>query len=342
MADRKDRSCTRVRVGSRSSELAMKQTRTIIAALKEHHPEVEFIITTMETIGDKILDKPLPNVGTTNLFTKELEFALASNEVDMIVHSLKDVPTSISPDFTISAISKREDPTDALLLAPKHKEKKSLIELSPGSVVGTSSLRRVAQLKRCCPHLEFKSIRGNLNTRLRKLDESGEYDAAVMATAGLERLGWQDRITAKLDPSLCMYAVGQGALAVETRCNDHELHRLLDCLNHPPTVLVCSAERGFLHRLEGGCSVPVGVCSGIEGVALKMTGAVFSLDGSQKLDSSTSMDLPANWMELPYSQLGSLGEGIGEQLAQALLDKGAGAILKEAKRCSEMEGFPKN
>ena len=318
----------------------MKQTKTIIAALKESYPDVEFVITTMETVGDKISDKPLPNIGTTNLFTKELEFALASKEVDMIVHSLKDIPTTISPEFTISAIFKREDPTDALLLAPKHKDKTNLLSLPKGSVVGTSSLRRVAQLKRNCPHLEFKSIRGNLNTRLKKLDDSGEYDAAVMATAGLQRLGWHDRIVAKLDPSFCMYAVGQGALGIETRCSDHELNKLVDCLNDPPSVLVCCAERGFLHCLEGGCSVPVGVHSEMEGVGLKITGAVFSLDGSKKLEMSVSKELPPQWEEMAYSKLSTFGEGIGEGLAKQLLDRGAGAILKEAKLCSETEGFP--
>ena len=196
-----------VRVGSRSSQLAMIQTNTIITALKKVHPEVDFVVQTMETIGDKVLDRALPNIGSTNLFTKELELALAANKVDMIVHSLKDLPTTLSPEFALSAIFKRDDPTDALLLAPRHKGKE-LSSLPPGSVVGTSSLRRMAQLRSHCPGLQFKSVRGNLNTRLKKLDaESGEYDALVLATAGVERLGWHDRISQRLDPSYCLYAV---------------------------------------------------------------------------------------------------------------------------------------
>ena len=166
----------------------MIQTRTIIAALQKLYPNIKFEITTMKTIGDNILDKPLPNIGQTNLFTKELEVALAAKEVDMIVHSLKDLPTTLPPGMTVSVIYKRDNPTDALVLHPKHNGLQ-IQTLPKGSVIGTSSLRRIAQLKRNFPDLEFKTVRGNLNTRLKKLDQSGEYDALVLATAGLERMG---------------------------------------------------------------------------------------------------------------------------------------------------------
>ena len=324
-----------VRVGSRSSQLAMIQTNTIISAMKKVHPEVEFVVQTMETIGDKVLDRALPNFGSTNLFTKELELALASNEIDMIVHSLKDLPTTLSPEFTLAAICQRDDPTDALLLAPKHKGKE-LVSLPPGSVVGTSSLRRMAQLRSHCPGLVFKSVRGNLNTRLKKLDaENGEYDALVLATSGLERLGWHGRISQRLDPSYCLYAVGQGALAVEARSTDARLQQLVGCLNHPPTVVCCTAERAFLHVLEGGCSAPVGVCCNVEGGCVKMSGAVLSLDGMKKVEGTISQPLPEKWEGLDYHALCSCGSAVGDQLAKTLLEKGARPILEEARMDNE-------
>ena len=324
-----------VRVGSRSSQLAIIQTNTIISAMKKVHPEVNFVVQTMETIGDKVLDRALPNIGSTNLFTKELELALAANEVDMIVHSLKDLPTTLSPEFALAAIFKRDDPTDALLLAPKHKGR-DLASLPSGCVVGTSSLRRMAQLRSHCPGLLFKSVRGNLNTRLKKLDaENGEYDALVLATSGLERLGWHGRISQRLDPSYCLYAVGQGALAVETRSSDTRMQQLLDCLNHPSTVVCCSSERAFLHVLEGGCSAPVGVCCTVEEGCVKMSGAVLSLDGMKKVNGTISQKLPENWEGLDYHAMCSCGSAVGEQLAKTLLERGARRILEEAKTDNE-------
>ena len=251
-----------MRVGSRSSELAMIQTRSVVAALQRAHPGLECEVTTMATIGDKILDKALPSIGQTNLFTKELEVALAAGEVDFIVHSLKDVPTTLPPGMTLAAFFRRENPTDALVLHPKH-DGLTIDGLPPGSVIGTSSLRRIAQLKRHFPHLLFKTVRGNLNTRLRKLDEGG-YDALVLATAGLERMGWTERVAQELPKDVCMYAVGQGALTIEIRRDDSRMIGLLSSLNDGETVLCCGAERAFLHTLGGGCSVPVGVVSRCE------------------------------------------------------------------------------
>lgn len=321
---------TVVRVGSRSSELAMIQSRTIISALQQLHPGLTCEIVTMKTIGDKILDKSLPTIGQTNLFTKELEAALAGGQVDLIVHSLKDVPTTLSPEMTISVIFKRDKSTDALVLHPRHKGKQ-IRDLPEGSVIGTSSLRRIAQLKRNCPGLVFKTVRGNLNTRLRKLDEAEDYDALVLATAGLERLGWYHRIDQELDSGICMYAVGQGALAVETRAGDERINTLLRPLNHPDTLLCCAAERGFLHELGGGCSVPVGVLSEVRGRELFIEGAVFSLDGSEVVKSSAKAQLALSYTSQPLEEWYATAGDLGTGLARELLAQGAAPILAKAK-----------
>ena len=330
-----------VRIGSRSSELAMIQTRTIVSALQGLYPDIKFEITTMKTIGDKILDKALPKIGQTNLFTKELELALAANEIDMITHSLKDLPTTLPPGMTISVIYKRDNPTDALVLHPKHKGL-TIDQLPQGSVIGTSSLRRIAQLKRNYPTLVFKDVRGNLNTRLRKLDEGdGEirYDALVLATAGLDRMKWGDRISQQLDPAKCLYAVGQGALAVETREDDMRINQLLRPLNDPDTFITCTAERAFLRMLGGGCSVPVGIHSNLAPSTGKIciTGAVFSLDGSEMVKDTLEGNLPANYsaeQSLVEDWL-AFGDKFGCDLAGRLLAKGAGPILERAKEDME-------
>ena len=324
-----------IRIGSRSSELAMIQTRTIMAALQALHPTLSFEVITMKTIGDKILDTALPKIGQTNLFTKELELALAAKEIDMITHSLKDLPTSLPPGMQISVIYKRDNPTDALVLHPKH-EGQQIETLPGGSVVGTSSLRRVAQLKRNFPELKFESVRGNLNTRLRKLDEGDggvSYDALVLATAGLDRMGWRHRLSQELDKSACMYAVGQGALAVETRSDDQRINELLLPLNDPDTFISCMAERAFLHTLEGGCSVPVGIHSDFNHAnnSLTLEGAVFSLDGSERVGDSESLSLPQDYQQLGKEEWTRLATGLGESLAKRLLAQGAGRILTEAK-----------
>lgn len=327
-----------VRIGSRSSELALIQAKTVQAALQHLYPLISFEILTMKTIGDKILNVALPKIGMTNLFTKELETALEAGQVDMIVHSLKDLPTTLPPGMGLSVIYKRDSPTDAVVLHPKHKGLK--IETLPsGSVVGTSSLRRTAQLKRNFPGLTFQNVRGNLNTRLKKLDEGcGEggdgmkYDALVLATAGLVRMGWQERLDQELDSSVCMYAVGQGALAVETRVEDTRVNQILLPLNHPQSFICCTAERAFLHKLEGGCSVPVGVFSEIspDGVLI-LDGAVFSLDGKEKVGGSKTCALPKAYSQMSVMEWIRLASGVGEALAGCLLDKGAGRILEEAK-----------
>ena len=308
-----------IRVGSRDSQLAMVQTETVIDLLKKNHSDqdVRFEIVSMKTIGDQILDKALAKVGEKNLFTKELEIALRNERVDLIVHSLKDLPTTLEDDFEIGAILKRGSPLDAVILRKdlQNSGLKNLQDLPVGAKVGTSSLRRVAQLKRKHRHIDFESIRGNLNTRLRKLDQDSNYDAIVLAEAGVSRLGWSDRISFTLEPGLesCCYAVGQGALAVELRKGDHVVMELLKPLNDDETVCCCLAERAFLKGLDGGCSTPVGVATLLsnkpsmnwddfrnvgaynnhnkdsrDGEYMHIFGRVLSLDGSKQIFSQAS------------------------------------------------------
>ncbi len=328
-----------VRVGSRSSELAMIQTRTIISALSTLYPTVKFEVVTMKTIGDKILDKALSKIGQTNLFTKELEVALAAKQIDMITHSLKDLPTTLPPNMMISVMYKRDNPTDAVVMHPKHKGLK--IDMLPkGSFIGTSSLRRIAFLKRKYPDLNFQDVRGNLNTRLRKLDEGdGDilYDAIVLATAGLVRMGWENRLSHELDASVCMYAVGQGALAVETRSDDDIINKLLSPLNDPDTVVCCTAERALLRSLGGGCSVPIGTCTTVDPTnhTLCMEGAVLSLDGQDFIKDAVTFVLPSDYKELSLSTLIGIVDKIGYDLADKLQEKGAGPVLTKAKEQME-------
>ena len=326
---------TVIRVGSRASELALIQTRTIIAELHSLYPSIVFDVVTMKTIGDLVLDRPLQNIGQTNLFTKELEAALAAKQVDLIVHSLKDMPTALPPGMSLSVIYKRDNPTDALVVRANHHAGRSIADLPPGSVIGTSSVRRVAQLRRAYPSLVFKTVRGNLNTRLHKLDEeASEYDALVLATAGLVRMGWRDRIVQELDLETCMYAVGQGALAIETRADDDVVNRLLRPLNDRDTLVCCVAERSLLRMLEGGCSVPVAVHSSVGEGQLHLRGAVFSLDGSQTVQDAVTVKLPDNFGASGIEECWLLGDKVGVELAQSLLSRGAGSILQEAKRLS--------
>ncbi|KAM7413708.1 hypothetical protein PAMA_020879 [Pampus argenteus] len=295
-----------IRIGTRKSQLARIQTDSVAAKLKELYPDINVEIVGMSTTGDKILDTALSKIGEKSLFTKELENALERNEVDLVVHSLKDLPTTLPPGFTIGAVLKRENPHDAVVLHPKHVGK-TLDTLPENSMIGTSSLRRAAQLKKRFPHLEFKDIRGNLNTRLKKLDEKEDFAAIILAAAGLRRMGWEDRISQILGPEDCMYAVGQGALAVEVRARDTDILEMVSVLHDPDTVLRCIAERAFLRHLEGGCSVPVAVHTEVKDTQLYLTGAVYSLDGSDSLKETMQTSIAAadkvtvkrlrDWME---------------------------------------------
>ncbi|KAK1788207.1 hypothetical protein P4O66_016670 [Electrophorus voltai] len=285
------------------AQLARIQTDSVADRLREFYHDVHLEIVAMSTTGDKILDTALSKIGEKSLFTKELENALERNEVDLVVHSLKDLPTGLPVGFTIGAVLKRENPYDAVVLHPQNAGK-SLESLPSKSLVGTSSLRRAAQLKKRFPHLEFKDIRGNLNTRLKKLDENNDFSAIILAAAGLQRMGWEYRISQILDPEDCLYAVGQGALAVEVRARDQDILEMVSVLHDPDTVLRSIAERAFLRHLEGGCSVPVAVHTEVKNSQLYLTGAVYSLDGSDSLKETmqTSIDSD-NQTNLPIFKL---------------------------------------
>ncbi|KAB0406106.1 hypothetical protein E2I00_019227 [Balaenoptera physalus] len=304
-----------IRVGTRKSQLARIQTDSVVATLKTLYPGLQF------EIRDKILDTALSKIGEKSLFTKELEHALERNEVDLVVHSLKDLPTVLPPGFTIGAICKRESPYDAVVFHPKFVGK-TLETLPEKSVVGTSSLRRAAQLQRKFPHLEFKSIRGNLNTRLRKLDELQEFSAIILAAAGLQRMGWQNRVGQILHPEECMYAVGQGALGVEVRAKDQDILDLVGVLHDPETLLRCIAERAFLRHLEGGCSVPVAVHT-----AMKDGQHEDGPEDDPQLVGITARNIPRR------AQLAA--ESLGISLATLLLNKGAKNILDVARQLND-------
>ncbi|KAK6469146.1 porphobilinogen deaminase-like isoform X1 [Huso huso] len=339
-----------IRVGTRKSQLARIQTDSVAEKLKDLYPEVHTEIVAMATTGDKILDTALSKIGEKSLFTKELENALERNEVDLVVHSLKDLPTTLPLGFTIGAVLKRENPHDAVVLHPKNAGK-TLHTLPEKSVIGTSSLRRAAQLKKRFPHLEFKDIRGNLNTRLKKLDEKDDFSAIILAAAGLRRMGWESRVSQLLGPEDCMYAVGQGALAVEVRARDRDILDMVSVLHDPETVLRCVAERAFLRHLEGGCSVPVAVHTEIKDSQLYMTGAVFSLDGSDSIKETMQTSLVMDTQEEEGSSddpqhVGitarnvcsrdqASAEKLGVDLACLLLSKGAREILTVARQLND-------
>ena len=302
-----------LRIASRRSQLAMVQTEWVRDELLKAHSGMEISIEAMATQGDKILDVALAKIGDKGLFTKELEAQMLVNRADIAVHSLKDLPTNLPDGLMLGCVTEREDPADALVMHAKNKDK-TLATLPEGSVVGTSSLRRLAQLRHHYPHLTFKDVRGNVITRLEKLD-SGQFDCLILAAAGLGRLGLADRIHELIDPSISLHAVGQGALGIECRQGDADVLASIKVLEHRPTSLRCLAERAFLRTLEGGCQVPIGVNSRFDDDGkLVLTGMVASLDGLQLLRDEVSGSV-----EDP--------EAIGNQLAELLRSQGAGEIL---------------
>jgi len=303
-----------IRIGSRKSQLALVQTYWVQEQLQKSFPEMSFEVHTMSTHGDKILDVALAKIGDKGLFTKELEVGMLNQEIDFAVHSLKDLPTRLPEGLVLAAITERENPADALVLHEKHKGKQ-IDTLPEGAVIGTSSLRRLAQLRHHFPHLQFKDVRGNLNTRMAKLD-AGEYDALILAVAGLQRLGMGDRVHQILPKEISLHAVGQGALGIECRGDDAELLSLLKAIEHPETRDRCLAERSFLRELEGGCQVPIGVNTVIDGDNLTLTGIVASVDG-QKLAKDTVTGAAQD------------AEQLGKELAQILRKQGAQEILDE-------------
>jgi hydroxymethylbilane synthase len=303
-----------IRIGSRKSQLALVQTYWVQAQLQKSFPDITFEVHTMSTQGDKILDVALAKIGDKGLFTKELELSMINKEIDFAVHSLKDLPTNLPPGLTLAAITERENPADAVVLHEKYKGEK-LETLPPGVVIGTSSLRRLAQLRHQFPHFTFKDVRGNLITRMAKLD-AGEYDALILAVAGLERLEMSDRIHQVLTPEISLHAVGQGALGIECRADDTEVIALLKAIEHPQTRDRCLAERSFLRVLEGGCQVPIGVNTVINGDELTLKGLVASVDGQQIVkDTVTGAATDA--------------EKLGAQLASILREQGATEILEK-------------
>ncbi|MGG6313528.1 hydroxymethylbilane synthase [Paenibacillus macerans] len=320
-------------VGTRQSQLALTQTGQVIDDLKAlcqaHGLPFDFEIRKIVTKGDRILDVTLSKVGGKGLFVKEIEQAMLDGEIDLAVHSMKDMP-SVLPDGLINgAVPRRVDPRDALI----SRSGKSLDELPQGAKVGTSSLRRASQLRAYRPDLVLEPIRGNIDSRLRKLEEEG-FDAIILAAAGLYRMGWEHRITAFLPAEICLPAVGQGALGIECREDDAEVRRLLSLYNDPETALTVAAERRFLGVLNGGCQVPIGAYATLAPTGrdveeagkgqqedgrlrqrLILTGMVGSPDGSTILKESAAGDDPSE---------------LGEQVAGRLISMGAAALLQEA------------
>lgn len=303
-----------IRIGSRKSQLALVQTYWVQEELQKHHPDRQFEVETMSTQGDKILDVALAKIGDKGLFTKELENGMIDGSIDLAVHSLKDLPTNLPAGLILGCVTERVDPADALVINEKNRAYE-LATLPPGSVVGTSSLRRLAQLRHHFPHLTFKDVRGNVNTRLAKLD-AGEYDAIILAVAGLQRLGLGDRVHQVIPAEISLHAVGQGALGIECRAEDPEILEVLKVLEHVPSRDRCYAERAFLRELEGGCQVPIGVNTSIDNDTLTLTGMVASLDGKRLIKDSVSG---------PPSQ----AEELGRELARKVREAGAGEILAE-------------
>jgi hydroxymethylbilane synthase len=301
-------------IGSRGSKLALFQAEQAKAALLKSHPGLEVRIEIIKTTGDVKTD-PLTVIGGKGVFTKELEDALIDRRIDIAVHSLKDLPTVLPDQLTIGAICEREDPRDALVL--RHDidySDASLLKLAAGAVVGTSSQRRLAQLKALRGDVLIKDLRGNVDTRLRKLDE-GQYDALILASAGLRRLGLGDRISAAIPTNEMLPAVGQGAVAIELRKDNSVAMEAVDQLNHDPTRIACLAERSLLRMLGGGCQLPIAAHAVLRGDQLEMEGLVASPDGSQILRHQVSG--PAE-----------TAEDLGTSLAQHLISLGANSLLE--------------
>lgn len=308
-----------VRIASRGSQLALWQTRAVEEAIRAASPGTEVEIRVIRTTGDNVLDVPLAKIGDKGLFTKELDAALLSGEADLAVHSLKDVPTRVPDGLEIVAVGRREDPRDVLILPPGGTG--DLAALPAGARVGTSSLRRRAQLCALRPDVEVVDLRGNLNTRLAKLDR-GEYDAIILAAAGVLRLGWEDRVSAYLDPAEFLPAVGQGALGVVARAGDERIRALLGDFHDPMSQACTAAERAFLARLEGGCQIPIGALAVLDDEGLTLHGLVADVDGETVLRDSVFVEGDA-WT--------AASADAGHALAARMLELGAGEVLARVR-----------
>ncbi|MDO4426770.1 MAG: hydroxymethylbilane synthase [Moraxella sp.] len=302
-------------IATRQSPLALWQANFIKSALEAQYPDMTVMLLEMVTRGDKILDTPLAKIGGKGLFVKELEQALFDGRADIAVHSLKDVPMQLPEGLTIGAYCKRHSPTDAFV----SNQFSSLDELPEGAKVGTSSLRRECQIRAYRPDLSIHSLRGNVGTRLAKLD-AGEYDAIILATSGLQRLGLDARIRHELDPMISLPAVGQGALAIECR-DEPRVLALLEFLKDVPTTLCVTAERAMNTALEGGCQVPIAGFATLDGECLSLAGRVGTQDGTTLLKAEKSVTVTG----LSDAKLAS---ELGQAVADSLLTQGAGEILK--------------
>lgn len=299
----------RLRIGTRKSPLALWQAEHVRARLAAAHPGLTIELVSMTTEGDRILDAPLATVGGKGLFLKELEQALLDGRADIAVHSLKDVTVTLPTGLHIPVIGEREDPRDAFV----SNSFASLADLPAGARVGTSSLRRTCQLRALYPHIEVVNLRGNVNSRLAKLD-AGQFDAIVLACAGLKRLGMGVRIRAELAPEILLPAVGQGAICIECRVGDSEVERLIAPLHHPATAIRIAAERALNARLEGGCQVPIAAYAELSDDMLQLRALVGEPDGSRLIRGETQGEARR-------------AEALGETLADELLRRGARAIL---------------
>ena len=298
-----------VRIATRKSALALWQAEYVKRQLEHHHPGIEVVLVTMTSQGDRILDAPLAKIGGKGLFVKELEQALLEDRADIAVHSMKDVPMNFPPGLGLATICPREDPRDAFV----SNRYTTLAQLPPGAIVGTSSLRRQCQILAARPDITVQFLRGNVNTRLAKLDD-GQYDAIILAAAGLLRLDLAVRIRSYLDTDLCLPAVGQGAVGIELRLDDQQTRQLVLPLHHEPTAIRVGAERAMNRRLNGGCQVPIGGFAELDGERLTLRGLVGSPDGKTIYRSA---------VECAASDY----ESAGIQVAESLLAQGADAIL---------------
>ncbi len=308
---------SRLKLGTRGSQLALWQANQVAMELKGHLPEIEIEIVVIKTKGDKILDVALSKIGDKGVFTRELENALLAGEIDLAVHSMKDLPSLLAPGLAVGAVLQREDPRDVLISHQAY----TLANLPQYGLVGTSSLRRIAQLKNLRPDLRITDLRGNVETRIRKMVEQ-DLDAIVLAYAGVRRLGLTDLITQIIDMDQVLPAVGQGAIAVEIRAEDEQTAAVLSNINHPPTYVATLAERAFLRELEGGCQVPIGCLGDITGEVLALDGLVAAIDGEVVL------------REKIFGRL-EQAEEMGRNLAGTLLGRGGRDILQSIRCLGE-------
>jgi len=307
----------KLKIGSRGSDLALWQTNFVKKKLEDAYPALSFEVKIITTTGDQMLDTALSKIGDKGLFTRQIENALLNGEIDLAVHSLKDLQTAQPVGLTIGAVLERETPNDVLLSSRYN----SIDELPKGARVATGSLRRKSQLLHYRPDLSITEIRGNVPTRIRKLDES-ELDGMILAYAGVHRLGLDSRIRQVIPFGIMLPAVGQGAMAVEIRADDAKVREIVSVLDDPETRNCVTAERAFLRRLEGGCQVPIGAMARVEGDRIYLEGVVGSLDGDKNLRERITGDT---------ADADALGTGLAEQM----LEKGAAEILEEGRRTVE-------